>query len=142
MNKIEEREIAKGTVVFHVGDDRYHADYVFPAPGQPGLDRQLGKDETRWRLSKAAQPKTRYKRIGVFDSLGDCRARVVKEVAGDRLRRAIEVGMVVIVGRGHAKIMAPPEVENLSDDDWLVIIDAASEMIATLRRMGFERIDG
>lgn len=153
MNKIEEREVALGTVVFCVGDDRYHADYVFPAPSRPGLV----KDEGRWKLSRAvyhrtragrpvqrpsAQQHARYKRIGIFDSLEDCRTWVVKEVGGDRLRQAIEAGMVVIAGRGHAKIMAPPQAEDMSDDEWVAIIDAASEMIATLRRIGFEQIDG
>lgn len=148
MNKIEEREIALGTVVFHFGSDSYHAYYQFPASGFPRLDRRLGQDESRWRLSKTVcqrpgvQQKDRHTRIGVFDSLEDCRTQVVKEVGGDRLRQAIEAGMVVIAGRSHAKIMAPPGIEDLSDDDLLAILDAASEMIRELKGMGFEQVDG
>ena len=74
--------------------------------------------------------------------MDECYVQVVKEVGSDRLRQAIEVGMVRIVGRGHAKILAPPQVEDLSDEDWLDVIDAASEMIRELKGMGFEQIDG
>lgn len=148
MNEIEERVIAMGTVVFYFGSDSYHAYYQFPASGFPRLDRRLGKDEGRWRLSGTVyrqprgQQKSQHKLIGVFDSLEDCYTEVVKEVGSDRLRQAIEAGMVVIAGRSHAKIMAPPDIKDLSDDDLLVILDAASEMIRELKEMGFEQIDG
>lgn len=152
MSKIKEQEVTTGAVAFHVGRDHYRADYVFPAPSRPGLV----KDEGRWKLSKAvyqrtsrgrpvkrprAQQLARYKQIGIFDSLWECRVQVVKEVGSDRLCQAIEVGMIQIAGRGHARILSPPKVDDVPDDDWLFIMVAASEMIRELEGLGFEQID-
>lgn len=56
----------------------------------------------------------------------------------DRLRQAIQVGMVVIdETKKEATILAPPHVESMSDDDWLDVIAAASEMQRELQSLGY-----
>lgn len=60
--------------------------------------------------------------------------------ASDRLRQAIDLGMVVIPLEGktqEAHIVAPLNHVDLSDDDWLAILNAASEMISELEALDY-----
>lgn len=55
----------------------------------------------------------------------------------DRLQQAIAVGMVIITGPSQATIAAPPNIATMTDDEWLLVLQAASEMIAELRVLGY-----
>ena len=57
--------------------------------------------------------------------------------ASARLRQAIAAGMVVITTAKQATIAAPPDAENLSDDDWLLVLQAAGEMRRELEALGY-----
>lgn len=58
----------------------------------------------------------------------------------DRLRQAVSVSMVQLQvddQRRSAQILAPPNADKMSDDDWLAVIAAASEMRQELTALGF-----
>lgn len=58
----------------------------------------------------------------------------------DRLQQAVSVGMVELQvddERRSAQIHPPPNAEKMSDDDWLNIIQAASEVRRELESLGF-----
>lgn len=57
-----------------------------------------------------------------------------------RLRQAISVGMVELQvddERRSAQIHPPPNAETMTDDDWLKVIQAASEVRSELVSLGF-----
>lgn len=57
-----------------------------------------------------------------------------------RLRQAVSVGMVELQvddERRSARILAPPSTDAMSDDDWLNVIHAASEVRRELGLLGF-----
>ena len=61
--------------------------------------------------------------------------------ASARLQQAVTVGMVQVYyahGIKTASIIAPPDAETMSDDDWLLCIAAGSEMARELRGLGYE----
>lgn len=62
-----------------------------------------------------------------------------EDAYSERLREAIEAGMVGINrGRREATVYAPPvEPETLTDDDWLLLLRAATEMKDELRALGY-----
>jgi len=53
------------------------------------------------------------------------------------LQQAIKVGMVRIDGK-KATILSPPTLEGLTDDDWLILLRAASEIGRELERLHYE----
>ena len=55
----------------------------------------------------------------------------------ERLRQAIAVGMVIITGPLQATIPAPPPTETTTDDEWLLVLRAASEVRAELEALGY-----
>lgn len=54
-----------------------------------------------------------------------------------RLQQALTIGMVRMDGE-KATILSPPVPEELTDDDWLAILDAASEVGHELERLGYQ----
>ena len=58
-----------------------------------------------------------------------------------RLQLAREAGMidVHVDARGNkvARILAPPHPEDLSDDDWLNLMEVGSQAAAELRNLGY-----
>lgn len=55
-----------------------------------------------------------------------------------RLQQAIRVGMVSIdSGTQQATILAPPNSDQLKDDDWLLILQAASEVRTELEQLDY-----
>ena len=60
--------------------------------------------------------------------------------ASARLQQAVEVGMVKVFddhGVRSAIVVAPPDAETMSDEDWLNVIAAGSEMARELRALGY-----
>ena len=56
----------------------------------------------------------------------------------DRLLQALHVGMVRVDDpHWEAVIVAPPEVETLTDDEWLTLLRVATELIRELQYMGY-----
>jgi hypothetical protein len=54
------------------------------------------------------------------------------------LKEAISVGMVSIdEDTMEATVLAPPNAEDLTDQDWLDILAAATEMHTELKSLGF-----
>jgi len=57
----------------------------------------------------------------------------------ERLQQAIEVGMVQVDEVAlHATILAPPNLNDLTDDDWIDILQAATEVGRELEALGYE----
>jgi len=54
-----------------------------------------------------------------------------------RLQQAIVAGMVRIYGN-EALIVGPPNTDDFTDDDWMQVLRAASEMQDELARLGYE----
>lgn len=54
-----------------------------------------------------------------------------------RLQQAIKVGMVRIDGK-KATILSPPTLERLTDDGWLMLLRAASEIGHELERLHYQ----
>jgi hypothetical protein len=60
----------------------------------------------------------------------------------DRLLQAVQVGMLDIDPvQKTATILGPPRLESLSDDDWLAVLGAASELHRELEALGY-RVEG
>lgn len=60
--------------------------------------------------------------------------------ASARLQQAVEVGMVKVFddhGVKSAIIVAPPDADTMSDDDWLNVLAAGSEMARELKSLGY-----
>lgn len=94
-------------------------------------------DEECWHVEQAAT---------VWSRRCACRRYVPRPAAAGeaaryspRLRQAVEVGMVVFkADRREAIICAPPvEPATLTDDDLLLILQAATEMSRELRQLGY-----
>lgn len=54
-----------------------------------------------------------------------------------RLQQAIDVGMIRIDGK-KATILSPPTLEGLTDDGWLMLLRAASEIGRELERLHYQ----
>ena len=57
--------------------------------------------------------------------------------ASSCLYEAITSGMIVIRDE-HATILAPPNLNDLTDDDWIDILQAATEVGRELEALGYE----
>ena len=55
-----------------------------------------------------------------------------------RLQQALSVGMVRIDDGKKAAILSPPMPRELTDDDWLALLSAASETGRELERIGYQ----
>ena len=78
-----EKTITDWLVQFQIGEIIFIAEFIHPAEGQPGLV----ENENKWRLQqeiwqshKQGKPikQRRWKRIGYFDSLEECREELRK----------------------------------------------------------------
>jgi hypothetical protein len=83
---MQEQAIRQGLVCFTVGAEGFEARFVYPVPGFPGAV----VNENKWVLSRLVyhshrggrpivrkRQRPRHKRVGIFDSLSDCRTAVV-----------------------------------------------------------------
>lgn len=61
------------------------------------------------------------------------------DLYSQRLRQAIAVGMVKIHDyQNTARILAPPDPADLTEDGWLAILQAATEMRQELEELGYQ----
>jgi hypothetical protein len=65
-------------------------------------------------------------------------SRIISLGGSRRLVEAIDRGMIKFISPHRVAITEPPDADNLTDEDWLNILRAASETGKELEALGFE----